>query len=319
MNKLLKASSVIISLFSLLLAALILILEYLPDTTWGISLSYLMLFSPRWWAILVLLSPIVFLSIMTKWQYLSWALCAVIFVQFQDVQLALPNQSAGEFTVLSLNNGNGASSEQIRTLVAKLQPDVVFMQESKPERVGQIFDDSWFSHCDHLCTVSRTPIEHQGSLSRETFGGWGKFAVFYQTQIGDTTLQLANIHMDTPRPTINALIHRNVAAEEFANLHFARNMQASLLASWAKQQANFIAAGDFNMTTYENIYQRHLADLNNAIDIAGSGVNYTKYTSWHGARIDHLLASEHFEVTRAMVLESMGGDHRPITVSLNLR
>ncbi|MGY5452199.1 endonuclease/exonuclease/phosphatase family protein [Agarivorans sp. MS3-6] len=317
MNTLLRTSSTLVSLASILLAALIVALEYLPDTTWGISLSYLMLFSPRWWALLVILAPTVLLAQMVKWQYLVWALTSVIFVQFQDLQLQLPNQQVGQLTILSLNNGNGASSEKIRLLVEEIQPDIVFMQESKPERVEQVFDDSWYSHCDHLCTVSKTPLEHQGSLSRETFGGWGKFAVFYHTQIGNKTLSIANIHMDTPRPTINALLHRSVEAEEFANLHFARNMQASLIASWAKQQISFVAAGDFNMTTQENLYQRHLAGLNNAIDLVGSSINYTKYTSWHGARIDHVLASQTFTFTQAKVLASVGGDHRPVTVSLN--
>ncbi|WP_221074643.1 endonuclease/exonuclease/phosphatase family protein [Agarivorans aestuarii] len=318
MNKLVKLASIALSICSLLVAGAILSLPHLPDTPLGISISYLSLFSPRWWAILLALTPILFIRQLGKWQFLSWALCAVVFVQFQDLQLKLPQQQAGKITILSLNNGNGASSQRIRQLVAELQPDIVFMQESKPEWVQQIFDDSWYSHCDHLCTVSKTPLEHQGSLSRETFGGWGKFAVFYHTQIGDKTLSVANIHMDTPRPTINALIYRSFEPEAFNNLHFARNMQASLVASWAKQQTSYIAAGDFNMTVQENLYQRHLAGLNNGIDLVGSGINYTKYTSWHGARIDHVLASTDLGFASARVLDSVGGDHRPITASLAL-
>ncbi|WP_220718857.1 endonuclease/exonuclease/phosphatase family protein [Agarivorans litoreus] len=318
MNKLVKFFSITLSICGLLAAGVILSLPYLPDTPLGISVSYLSLFSPRWWAMLLALTPILFIRQLGKWQHLSWALCAVVFVQFQDLQLKLPQQQASTITILSLNNGNGASSPQIRQLVAELKPDIVFMQESKPERVQQVFDDSWYSHCDHLCTVSRTPIEHQGSLSRETFGGFGKFAVFYHTTIEGKELSIANIHMDTPRPTINALIHRSFEPEAFNNLHFARNMQASLVASWAKQQASYIAAGDFNMTVQENLYQRHLAGLNNGIDLVGSGVNYTKYTSWHGARIDHVLASEDLSFASARVLDSVGGDHRPITASLAL-
>ncbi len=319
MRKLLQLSSALLTLFSLVLAGLLLSLAYLPENTLSIAISYLLLFSPRWWVLLLIVLPLLLFPFLKKWQWLAWALCALVFIRFQDIQLNLPQQQTGQLKVMTLNNGGGTNIEKIRRLVAFNQPDIIFMQETKAELVNLIFDSSWYSHCDTLCTVSRTPLEHIGSLSRTSLGGWGNFAVFYHSQIQGQTISLANVHFETPRSTLTALIHGAVDKQEFQDLHFARSMQASLLASWAKQQDAYIAAGDFNMSVQENIYQQHLSTENNAIDQVGSGINYTKYTSWHGIRIDHILASANLTFTAAQVLESAGGDHRPLLVNVDIR
>ncbi|WP_427980744.1 endonuclease/exonuclease/phosphatase family protein [Agarivorans sp.] len=318
MRKLLQLSSTLLTLLSLLLAGLVASLAHYPDNTLAITISYLLLFSPRWWTLLLLALPLLLFPLLKKWQWLVWALCALVFVRFQDIQLNLPQQQIGELRVMTLNNGGGANVEQIRRLVSFQQPDIIFMQETKAETVKQIFDSSWYSHCDSLCTVSRTPLEHVGSLSRTSLGGWGNFAVFYHSQIQGKTISLANVHFETPRSTLAAIIHGVVDKQEFQDLHFARNMQASLLASWAKQQDYYIAAGDFNMSVQENIYQRYLSTERNAINQLGSGINYTKYTSWHGIRIDHVLSSAKLSFSAAQVLAPVGGDHRPLLVSMNI-
>jgi len=318
MRKLLQFSSILVTLFSLLMAGLVASLGYFPDNTLAITISYLMLFSPRWWALLLLALPLLLFPLIKKWQWLVWALCALVFVRFQDIQLNLPQLQGGELRVMTLNSGGGANIEQIRRLVAFHQPDIIFIQETKAEIIKQIFDSSWYSHCDTLCTVSRTPLEHIGSLSRTGFGGWGNFAVFYHSQIQGKTISLANVHLPTPRSTLAALIHGLVDEQEFQDLHFTRNMQTSLLASWAKQQDYYIAAGDFNMSVQENIYQRYLSTERNAINQVGSGINYTKYTSWHGIRIDHVLSSANLSFSTAQVVNSVGGDHRPLLVNLHI-
>ncbi|WP_432454423.1 endonuclease/exonuclease/phosphatase family protein [Agarivorans sp. QJM3NY_29] len=319
MSLLLKYFSITLSLFSLLLATLIMTLGYWPETTFSISLSYLLLFSPRWWLIILSLLPLFVLKQLSKWQYLSWALCAVVFFQFQDIQLHWPSERRGEMSILTLNSGGGANAAEIHNLVEQYQPDVVFMQESNLALLEKVFDARWYRHCDSLCTASRTPLEHQGSISRSTFGGWGNFAVFYQTTINDQVVHLANIHLETPRSTITSLLHRNVDKNAFADLHFARNMETSLVGSWAKQHRDFIIAGDFNMTVQEKLYQKYLSTYQNAIDTAGSGINYSKYTTWHGTRIDHILASDEFSIQSAKALAAVGGDHHPILASFTYR
>ena len=102
-----------------------------------------------------------------------------------------------------------------------------------------------------------------------------------------------------------------------------RELEVSLITRWRKdlkfsKGQNFIIAGDFNMPEDDSLYQQNFSDLNNAVAELALGFNYTKFTSWHGVRIDHILYSDGISIQDVAVLKSFKGDHRPVKATLLL-
>ena len=87
---------------------------------------------------------------------------------------------------------------------------------------------------------------------------------------------------------------------------------------WSQNKNHTLIVGDFNMPQDENIYQRYFGDLSNAVDNKGFGFNATKFTSWHGVRIDHILYSDDFRLKAVEVINSIKGDHRPVFATFNV-
>ena len=85
--------------------------------------------------------------------------------------------------------------------------------------------------------------------------------------------------------------------------------------------------GDFNMPISSSLYQKSWGEMANAFDVAGSGFGFTSpcdqflfwpdYVPW--LRIDHILASSHWQVLRCQVGAGNGSDHRFIAATLALR
>ena len=127
-----------------------------------------------------------------------------------------------------------------------------------------------------------------------------------------------NVHLATPRNIISDLLHRSINWRSIRLFRENKSLQTSLLKTWADNQPQFIMAGDFNMTLNESLYHDDFSSYQNAIDEAGFGLNYTKYTSWHGVRIDHVLSSNNIIINSAKVMPSLGGDHRAVITTFSL-
>jgi endonuclease/exonuclease/phosphatase family metal-dependent hydrolase len=125
--------------------------------------------------------------------------------------------------------------------------------------------------------------------------------------------------METPRTVIMSFIHGVWAQSSATKLDSDRQYEALLISSWQQAQENSIIVGDFNMPEDENIYQKHFSSMGNALARIGVGLNYTKNTSWHGVRIDHLLFSDNFTLKKSSVLNSLTGDHQPIISILSFK
>ena len=69
------------------------------------------------------------------------------------------------------------------------------------------------------------------------------------------------------------------------------------------------------MPVLSPIYQRFFSTLGNALSEKPQQlVRYTKYTRWHGIRIDHQLYRGGLAPLSARVLQLNSGDHRPVLV-----
>ncbi|OMH25668.1 endonuclease/exonuclease/phosphatase family protein [Motiliproteus sp. MSK22-1] len=297
------------------------LLPFWPETSLFSILGYVLLFAPRWWVLAIPLFLILGYRSYSRWQRYALLPLFVLCINFLDVQW-LPSYSIDEtdtldIKVMSVNVGNSGDKQSLRRLIEENEPYVVFLQEARKASMEQIFDDSWITDCaGSLCIASKFAIQRVDALSRRSLGGWGAFATKYNADIFGEKVQLINVHLDTPRAVLEGLIHMDVDISNADDNSLSRNVQASLVSSWVEDRLPAIIAGDFNMPDNENIYQRYLGKLNNVLDYSDIGLRYTKYTKWHGIRIDHILFSDYFTAKRADVLDDFGGDHRPVLAVL---
>jgi len=92
--------------------------------------------------------------------------------------------------------------------------------------------------------------------------------------------------------------------------------ESTLLSQWVLPYKNVLIVGDFNMTTANPIYRKCWSRYTDVFSRAGHGFGYTKYTSWHGVRIDHVLCDDSWTAIHSEAGPDVGSDHRPVVAEL---
>lgn len=245
-----------------------------------------------------------------------------VVLVFQDfnVNLSIWNKKIeSPIHFMSLNLGGGSNSKYIKSLMRQQNPDVFLFQEAALNSIKKVFDASWQVQCDGgLCISSKYPYRKIGAFNRKMISGWGNFAVYYELNVNGKILPVMNLHLETPRHILSPLLNLHIDWRGIENFYDKKLLQTSLLNTWAMSQSSFVMSGDFNMTTSESLYKKRFSNVKNAFNLAGFGFNFTKYTAWHGVRIDHLLTSFNIDIISATTMPSLGGDHRAISVIIDL-
>jgi endonuclease/exonuclease/phosphatase (EEP) superfamily protein YafD len=299
----------------LLLAAVM----HLGNESWW--LGTLLLYSPRW---LALVPAAVLIPFAACWSgrclaiLLSGGVAWLFLVGGYSLHWpgAADSAEPDVLRVLTCNMQGGlADRGSFLTLVARLQPDVVLLQEWNGELNDEAFpDSSWnFGQSGHLWVASRLPIQAAAGLPAVTLhlsGNAGSFEV--ATESGP--IRLINVHLPTPREGISAAIDSRFlnVAELQANT-LARFQASSAVRQYCgADDSALVVAGDFNLPIESNIYHKYWSDLNNSFSRRGCGFGWTKYTHWHGVRIDHILYGGQWTCLYCEVCPDIGSDHRPL-------
>ena len=232
---------------------------------------------------------------------------------------AADNVIADELKVVSFNIGGGGSKEELKLLVKYIKPDILLLQEAGRINSTDLFSDDYVSECiSGLCILSKYPFTRTRTLDRKLFGGWGKFAALYRIRTPNGQLSLANIHLETPRSVLMGVIYRFFDQTLAEQIEDNRQFEVDLINLWANKQQNLVIAGDFNMPGDENLFRQSFSYLHNAVEVKGFGYNDTKYTSWFGVRIDHILYSPDMHLVDIEVVELLKGDHQPLMAILRM-
>lgn len=295
------------------------ILPHWPELEEFTLLKYLVLFSPRW----IILIPLCLLLIFWhKHSQLGKAFIALAFafsLSYLNYNIASDTEqtqpTAGKaITLITLNIGGGSDLKLIIEMIKQNNPDILLFQEGRSSKLSPLFTDkNWQFMCNFgLCIASKIPFHYLNSLSREHLIGWGDYAAFYQFMFNNKTFNIANVHLITPRAAIADALKFNFNNSVAIEIERDRRLQASILAQWLKEQEAGLIAGDFNMPSDENIYTKYFSPFNNSLKKFNYGFNHTKYTSWHGIGIDHIIANNNMTLLSAAILPSTGGDHRAV-------
>lgn len=291
----------------------------------------LLLFGPRWVYLLptILLVPVCVL--MRSLPALPLAL-GILVGLFPLMGLNLGWSRAGDpqqppFRVLTYNIQRYSVTEQdFARLLATVQPDVAAVQESAGwVPGGWHVPEGWYvERAEEMLVASRWPIRRtERSYFRLPGDERGVVNAMYcvlDTPTGP--IGLCNLHLDTPRRGLSAVLNRqkilDLRKTEYAERRIAlRRQESQDVARWLSSFPEpKIIAGDFNMPIDSRIYRAVWARYRNAFNRAGFGFGYTKQTvirGWqYGLRIDHVLTDDHWKATRCWVGPDLGADHLPV-------
>jgi hypothetical protein len=222
------------------------------------------------------------------------------------------------YTLITANIGEGIEFSQLEALVKFYHPDFFIFQEAGSLNRLKIFKDYPFIDCEgNLCFLSKYKYEKINALHNSMFSGYGNWAVFYELELNNFTVNLANIHLPSVRRGFSDL-------KNISEVHSNRIISANIINGWATTKQNAIIAGDFNMSVNENLYQQAFAKYQNALSDNGLGFNNTvdyKYKGFSipGIRVDHILFSQYFNLEKSIVIESLGGDHYPVLSTFTIK
>ena len=282
----------------------------------------LLVYGPRWvWA--VPLGILVPAAALVRPRLLLVLLVAVVVVigpvmDFRVTPSALLTKSSKgtNVRVLTCNvDDSNLDANALDCLVAETQPDVVSLQEWRPGPESIIFGQSgWHVRVDgELCLASRYPILEVDILSAEELGGNGAVGC-YNLRTPGGILHFVNAHLATPRDGLQEVIDSRWGGISALRANTSMRWHESDVASrWASEACGpLLLAGDFNLPVESAIYGQYWAQFSNAFSAAGLGLGHTKFTRWHGVRIDHILAGPGWRFRQCWVGPDVRSDHRPL-------
>ena len=281
-----------------------------------------LLYGPRWvwlWPPLLLL-PLAF----KHRKRLLPLIAAVIVALFPIMQLEINVKSvprAGErhLTVVTFNADQMREFGRLHRLLEDVQADVLAIQEWSPDNTGPDYLPGWTLRCvGSVCVASRHPIATPEALDRSMIGGYDAMAVRAVVTTAQGPVSFTSVHLETVREGLEAVLdgRRDAFTEMRSNIIF-RNLESRLIAEWIrKTDLPIVIGGDFNLPTDSAIFREHWTQFSDGFENAGLGFGYTKFTSWWGARIDHVLYDSAWRAVRAEVGPDLGSDHRPMIATL---
>jgi exonuclease III len=250
--------------------------------------------------------------------------------------------------VVSYNIG-GMGAEYYPALQQLLEQntvDVAALQECSIEKIDSTGSNKhWhFANDLRLCLFSRFPIfkkEVRDPQDIWKLSGSGMMARYGLTT-PDGPIYLVNLHLETPREGIEAVIEngRQIASALFhirlnqafdllskewwnppamQEKTFIRQLESKIAREWVDQTPRpVMVTGDFNMPVNSGIYRQFWSKFQNAYSEGGNGLENTKQTRWFGIRIDHILAGPEWKIQKTWVGPRIRTDHAPLFSDLHL-
>ncbi len=329
-------------LYLLVLVAVWLCIWFDSGRSWWLTL---VLFSPRW----VLGLPWLLQAPLTWWAQPPLARWYALHLLILVIPLggfcipAIGSKDQGEqsrrWRLLTCNMGEGPIDiKRLVALIKHQNSDVVCLQECAPAIVHELQALlPWnFEYESGLVIGSPRPIGDLTVLARygpEKSNVAACIAVDIPLTSPKTTavqqplaadgpkVRVACIHFPTFRPAFEKARNFDMSAGieyvDVAKLY--RQLASETHAALQTSTIPLVCGGDFNVPTESGFYKDYWSDYQNALSLTGFGWCYTKYTRWHGVRIDHVLADSRWTIDTAHVGPDLKGDHRPVLVEMSLR
>ena len=206
--------------------------------------------------------------------------------------------------------------------MAVVMPDVVALQEWWPPYEKAVFwQQDWHirTTTEGLCIASRFPIRNVESLSSHDLGAPGGL-LRCVLDTPDGPIEFVNVHLATPRPGFEAILHRERGCfTKMADNTALRWQFSERATAWiGEPKPGTLVVGDFNLPADSPIFRLCWFGWEDGFSRSGFGLGHTKFTRWFGARIDHILTGPGSRVRQCRVGPDVGSDHRAVLAELDL-
>lgn len=242
--------------------------------------------------------------------------------QLPNIEFGKNNSQIETINVMSANLGTKMkTSRWVKKELVKEDIDIAGFQET-PNNLGDLITpQGWNSHCKKgLCLMSKFDfvyLEKESDLYSRS--GYSTFVSLYEIEINGRKEKLLNVHLETPRKAYTGFSLKDMSLDSFYDNAIQRYIEAKKMSELMAKYNPAIVVGDFNMPKESAIYRENFSAYHNAFEERGFGFGYTKFTSLHGVRIDHILSSDTFYPIRAVVGSDVGSDHKPMIATLSVR
>ena len=216
--------------------------------------------------------------------------------------------------------------EHISTFISKENPDILCMQEYRPNSSLSLKGYSKYEELSRgkirtgQAIYSRFPIVNAGSIE---FPNTANNAIYADIVKGKDTVRVYNIHLQSLRiDTANQPITEETSENLLRRVAVAFRQQQSQMELFLKHKSSskhkLIICGDFNNTAYSYVYRNIREGLNDAFVEAGIGFGRTFKFDLFPMRIDFILTDPKFEVENFKSYQEEFSDHYPISTNIRL-
>jgi endonuclease/exonuclease/phosphatase family metal-dependent hydrolase len=237
-----------------------------------------------------------------------------------------PGGSGPRIRIMTANLGGPRSAVAVEALAAVFEAehaDVAAFQECRTN-LDALRSRGWYTVNHYaLCLLSRFPITAAQARDPHDMwkvGGAGLMAR-YAVRGPDGPIHIVSVHLETARPALTEAMHRPWRAlAALDENRRQRRFESQVARAYVDATPSpVIVLGDFNMPVESAIYREFWTPFVNAFSDCGLGFGHTKFTRWHGVRIDHVLLGPGWNCQRAWVgtPPDPRNDHRPMVVDVN--
>lgn len=224
--------------------------------------------------------------------------------------------------VATWNVGDGVPSGAVRELLAQEHPDFLALQECCEQPLD--VPPGWRVERGHSWAfLSRVPITRVAE--RDPTDVWqlagSGVIVRYTLSTSLGTLDVTNVHLETPREGLEAILHERLAGvPALLAKNEERDIEGRLARAWVDASGSplRVVVGDFNTPVESSLFAEHWRGLLDCHSLAGWGFGFTKHTRHIGARIDHVLVAPGLRCLASRVGAWRAGDHAPVIAEIGL-
>lgn len=241
------------------------------------------------------------------------------------------------YNVRLFNNYQKFPTKNVSTIISKLiakeEPDVIFIQEfyrdstihfsgypyqyihfRKSKNKKGVLKENALGHA----ILSKYPLINTGAFDfKNTYNN----TIYADLVKGEDTIRLYNLHLRSMGvlPSVAFLQEgdKDILRKRMANSFVEQQDQVEKILAH-KQQSKYpvLLGGDFNNTSFSYIYDQISEEMKDAFVEKGTGIGTTYLFDFYPMRIDFIFTSEEFEVLRYASIKETFSDHFPVSATV---
>lgn len=217
--------------------------------------------------------------------------------------------------------------KEISTFVAQTNPDIISMQEYRPDKGLLLKEYYKFESLsgdkikNGQAIFSKFPIINEGVIE---FPNTYNNAIFADVVKGKDTIRIYNVHLQSLKIDVSTDPLKRESSENLfkrvGNTFRLQQEQADMfIMHKAGCHYKTIVTGDFNNTAYSYVYKEIKGHMKDAFVEAGNGFGRSFDFKFFPVRIDFIMVGDRFEINSFKTFDVKFSDHFPIMSRVKIK